>query len=437
MQLRQFIEWARESGALIEVNVPADPYLELARILHALDGKPILFNQLAGYPPWRALSGLCGQRAHFAAALGCEISDLTSRTAWALDNPLPPRVGPNAPCQSVVLPDTDLTRLPIPRYHVLDGGPYITAGIVVVNDPDYGRNAAIHRLMLVDEKRLAIRAVERRGTHTAMSKNLDNLPVAVAVGCPVHSLLAAAMSPPKGIDEFSIANALAPLDLVQCQTVDLQVPAEAELVLEGHITGDRVREGGFPDLTGTMDITRMQRVIEIQNITHREAPIFHTLLPGGLEHKNLMGMPREPTIFTAVDRVCTCTGVYITPGGASWLHAVVQIHKQSEEDGPRAISAAFEGHSSLKHVVVVDTDIDIHSAMDVEWAIATRFQSDRNLVVLTDQGSSSLDPSATKVPDKKSRTAKMGIDATAPLGKARADYERLTYERIDLHRFGL
>jgi UbiD family decarboxylase len=151
-----------------------------------------------------------------------------------------------------------------------------------------------------------------------------------------------------------------------------------------------------------------------------------------MEHKNLMGMPREPTILEAVNQVCRCTGVYITPGGTSWLHAVVQIEKQHGEDGRRAIWAAFQGHGSLKHVVVVDTDVDIYDSADIEWAIATRFQADRDLVVLTEQPGSSLDPSASHTPGHKARTAKMGLDATAPLGAARQGYERVLYGPIDL-----
>jgi 2,5-furandicarboxylate decarboxylase 1 len=230
---------------------------------------------------------------------------------------------------------------------------------------------------------------------------------------------------------------MAETPLVTCQTVDLEVPAEAELILEGRITHVLVDEGPFPDLTGTMDIVRRQPVIEIDHITHRREPIFHALLPAGLEHKNLMGMPREPTIFAAVNEVCKCADVYITPGGASWLHAVVQIEKQCEEDGRRAIWAAFKGHTSLKHVVVVDTDVNIYDSADVEWAIATRFQADRDLVVLADQPSSSLDPSATHMAGQKARTAKMGLDATAPLGERRQGYERAEYASIDLADYGL
>jgi UbiD family decarboxylase len=213
------------------------------------------------------------------------------------------------------------------------------------------------------------------------------------------------------------------------------VPARAELILEGFLTHDETTEGPFPDLTGTLDRTRQQPIVEIQRVTHRQNPIFHALLPGGLEHRNLMGMPREPTIFAAVNAVCRCTGVYITPGGASWLHAVIQIEKQHPDDGRRAIAAAFQGHSSLKHAVIVDTDVDLYDCHDVEWALATRFQADRDLVLMRDQPSSSLDPSATQVPGQKARTTKVGVDATAPLGAARSEYERVRYSAVDLAQY--
>jgi UbiD family decarboxylase len=439
MEIRDFITWARETGSLVEIERAVDPHLELARVMVALDGRPALFHTLTGFPGWRAIAGVCAQRRHFAAALGCTVSDLVHRMAGALARPAPPPVlnsGP-CPCQEVVEAVVDLTRLPIPHYHPDDGGRYVTAGVAVIKDPETGRNVSFHRLMLLDERRFAVRLVEGRGTHTAMGKVTGDLPVAIAVGCPIQVLLAAAMSPPRGVDELSIAHAMLPTPLVRCQTVDLEVPAEAELILEGRITHTLVEEGPFPDLTMTMDGVRRQPVVEINHVTHRRKPVFHALLPGGMEHKILMGMPREPTIFAAVNEVCRCTGVYITPGGASWLHAVVQIEKQHEEDGRRAIGAAFQGHTSLKHVVVVDTDVNLYDSADVEWAIATRFQADRDLVVLTGQPSSSLDPSATQTPGQKARTAKMGLDATAPPGEARRGYERAQYVPVDMAQYGI
>lgn len=436
MDVRRFLEWAGDNEVLVEVNRTVDPDLELARLIFALDGKPVLFRNLDGHPGWRLLSGMCAQREHFAAALDCSVAELIPRMAEALDAPRTPPVLDRGPCQAVVEP-VDLTQLPIPRYHPQDGGPYVTAGVSVVGDPIVGRNVSFHRLMVLDRRRFVARIVEGRGTHTALARVDGDLPVAIAVGAPIQVLLAAAMSPAKGVDELSIAHALAPTPVVRCQTVDLEVPADAELILEGRITGELADEGPFPDLTGTMDRVRRQPIIEIDHVTHRRDPIFHALLPSGMEHKNLMGMPREPTIFAAVNEVCRCTGVYVTPGGMSWLHAVVQIDKQDEDDGRRAIHAAFRGHTSLKHVVVVDGDVDLYDSGDVEWAIATRFRADRDLIVLRDQPSSSLDPSASQRPGHKARTTKMGLDATIPLGVARGGYERVTYQQVDLAEDGL
>jgi 2,5-furandicarboxylate decarboxylase 1 len=437
LDLRSFLHWARKKRLLDEVSAAIDPEREMAALMHARDGRPIVFNVLRRFPGWRGIAGACSQRQFFAAALGCAETDIVHRMAEAISSPLDPPVADSGPCQQVTRRKVDLTKLPVPRYHPRDGGRYVTSGVLVLRDPLYGRNMAFHRLMLLDEHRFGARVVEGRGTHTAWENASGDLEVAIALGCPIQVLLAAAMSPEKGVDELAIAHALADTPLVRCRSVELEVPAEAELILEGRLTHTLANEGPFPDLTGTMDGVRRQPVIEIDRVTHRRDPIFHALLPGGLEHKNLMGMPREPTIYAAVSEVCRCTGVQVTPGGASWLHAVVQIDKKNQEDGRRAIWAAFNGHSSLKHVVVVDTDVDLRDAADVEWAIATRFQADRDLVTLTDQPGSSLDPSASHVPGVKARTAKMGLDATAPLGKARRPFERVTYEQIDPGKYGL
>jgi UbiD family decarboxylase len=258
------------------------------------------------------------------------------------------------------------------------------------------------------------------------------LPVAICIGVSLAVHLAASMSPAPGVDELSVANSLAPTPLVKCVTNDLHVPADAEIVLEGRITHRHVAEGPFMDLTETMDFVRQQPVVEIDLVTHRRDPIFHALLPGGLEHKLLMGMPKEPTIFAEVNRVARCTAVNITPGGTSWLHAVVQIAKAGPDDGRRAVEAAFRGHGSLKHVWVVDTDVDIYNPAEVEWAMATRFQADQDLIVLPEQPGSSLDPSGKHVPGQKSRTAKMGLDCTIPWGADKSKFEKGHYGPVEL-----
>jgi 2,5-furandicarboxylate decarboxylase 1 len=434
MSLRQFIEQARQAGHLIEIRREVSPHLELARVAAVLDGKPTLFHRVRG-SEFPVLVGAGSAREYYALGLGVGAGQLMGKLTDALANPRAPEIVANGACQEVIERDVDLGRLPILTHLPTDPAPYITAGVAVICDPDYGRNVSFHRLMVLGPRTLAARIVEGRGTDTAWRKCGDKLPVAICIGNSLPVLLAASMSPPKGVDELSIANVMSPTPLVRCKTIDLQVPAETEIVLEGHITHTLTDEGPFLDLTETMDFVRQQPVIEIDCITQRRDAIYQALLPGRLEHKLLMGMPKEPTIFAAVNEACECRDVLITPGGTSWLHAIVSIVKRGPEDGRRAIEAAFKGHGSLKHVVVVDDDINIHDPAEVEWAIATRFQADRDLVVLSDQPGSSLDPSATHVPGQKTRTAKMGLDATIPWGANRADYEKVRYAPVDVGEY--
>jgi len=437
VNLREFITQARDRGWLVTIADETDPNLEMARILSAHDGAPILFTRVKG-SPYPVVAGVCSDRAYFALALGVPPDRLLFTLAEALAHPVSPPFVADAPCQEVIEPDVDLTALPILRHLPDDAGPYVTAGVCVIKDPDYGRNVAFHRLLRLDERRFAVRLVEGRGTDTAWRKTQADLEVAICLGVPIQVLVAAATSPPRGVDELSIAHALAPTPLVKCRTTDLEVPAEAEFVLEGRITHRMAAEGPFIDLTETWDIVRQQPIIEIDCITHRRQPIYQALLPGKLEHKLLMGLPREPTIYAAVNQVCDCRNVCLTAGGMYWLHAVVQIAKRHPNDGGRAIEAAFKGHTSLKHVVVVDEDVDLFDPAAVEWAIATRFQASRDLVVLENQPSSSLDPSATHVPGQKARTSKLGLDATipwiAPDGHLRSEEERAAFRRVTYER---
>jgi 2,5-furandicarboxylate decarboxylase 1 len=427
MDMRTFIAELDAAGELHHITTRVSPTFEVARVLARHDGQPLLFEQLEGYPEWRLAAGFVAQRSHFARVLGVEVQALIPRIIDALAHPVKPPLIENAPCQEVVATDVDLERIPIPRYHPLDGGPYITTGVAVIEDPDYGRNLSFHRLMRIGKDRLVGRIVEQRGTDTAWRKLPEGLPMAVCIGLPPHILLAAATSPCKGTDELAIAQAMAPAPATKAWSVPLEIPAYAELVLEGFLTHETAQEGPFPDLSGTMDGIREQPIFRVTTITHRHSPIFHALLPAGLEHKNLMGMPREPTMYAEVNKVARCTDVRITPGGCSWLHAAIQIEPTGPEDAHRAIEAAFRGHSSLKHVVIVDTDVDIHNPSEIEWAIATRFQADRDLMLLEDQPSSSLDPSARQVQGGKTRSAKMGLDATVPWGAPREGYVRVHY----------
>lgn len=429
---RDFLQQSAEQGHLIEINRPVSVEYEMANVANALKTKIVMFNEVIGHPGWRVCANPCALRDYFALDLGTTSAELLHRLADALENPIEPPLVTEAPCQEVIVREPNLNEIPFLFHLAADAGHYCASNVVITKDPELGRNMCYHRLLRVDQRHVAARIVERRGTYNAMQKVEGDLPVAICIGVNLATHLAASMSPPPDVDELSIANALYPTPLVKCLTSDLEVPADAEIVLEGRITRARAREGPFMDLTETMDITRQSPVIEIDLITHRRDPIYHALLPGGLEHKMLMGMPREPTIYSEVNRVARCTGVNITPGGTSWLHAVVQIDKQTEEDGLKAIEAAFRGHSSLKHVWVVDTDVDLYDPAQVEWAMATRFQADRDFYLWEKQGGSSLDPSGLHIPGQKSLTAKAGFDCTVPLNVDRSKFERGSYGKVNL-----
>jgi len=303
---------------------------------------------------------------------------------------------------------------------------------MVAGYPEYGQNLDFHRCMQFSKREMALRVVKTRHFDIFL-QDQGAVDVAICIGVAPNILVAGATSVEIGVDELDIANALEPFNVVKALTSDLMIPAEAEFVIEGTIYRDRRHaEGPFVDLTETQDVIRQEPVMEVKCITHRENPYWHALLPGGLEHKLLMGMPREPTIFREVNQVAKCLDVNINPGGCSWLHAIVQIKKEQEDDGRKAIQAASQGHRSCKHIFVVDEDIDIYDPLSVEWAMATRFQADRDLVMLGRERGSSLDPSATP---GTYDTCKVGFDLTAPLESGGKTYKKVPFPTIDRSEF--
>jgi len=431
---RSFLKQLSKSGELTRIREEVSTEYEMAGIVEALGEKPVVFEKVkeSSIP---VVAGLLSSKEIIARALNLKKEHLLHNLSSAIENPLPPQVVEQGECQEIVEKEVDLTKLPIMRYTEKDGGKYIASAISIVRDPELGRNMCFHRLMLLGKNRFVARIVEERGTDTALKKAGGELDIAICIGNSTAVLLAAATSLPKGVDELGMANALEKTELVKCKTVDLEVPKDCEFVLEGRITKEKTAEGPFLDTTGTIDKIRQQPVIEIKCVTHRENPIYQTLLPGRHEHQFLMGMPKEPTICNEVNKVCECRDVYITPGGCSWLHAVVQIKKKNPDDGKKAIGAAFEGHKSLKHCVIVDDDINIYDPNDVEWAIATRFQADKNVLIVPNQPGSSLDPSGDLTEGKKARTCKMGLDATVPSGKTDKSFTKEHYRKVDLNKF--
>ncbi len=431
MNLREFINRLSESGELRTIAAEVDPHLEMAALLHRLAETPVLFEKIKG-SELRAIGNIFTSRERLAAAVGIPAAEFLARLAEAVKAPQSCPLTQTPACQERVWRRVDLGQMPILKHFEKDGGPYVTSGIVIVSDPEFGRNAAFHRLMVIGRKRLAVRVVEGRGTDMALQHSGGEMEAAICIGAPPHVMLASAMSPAPAVDELEIAQCLAPTPLANCLTNSLQVPAESEIVIEGRFTGEQESEGPFVDLTGTWDFVRRQPVFEVDAITSRQDAMYEALLPGMLEHKALMGVPREADIFRAITRICKCLDVRIMPGGCSWLHAVVQIEKRDDHEPKSVIETAFRAHSSLKRCVVVDPDIDPKDPLAVEWALATRFQADRDTLILPGKPSSSLDPSAHHVPGAKSTGAKLGLDATI---KGDAEhFRRVAYPELGADR---
>lgn len=431
MNLHDTLRRLEARSNLTRIHKPISKTYQIAGVLKKMEPAPVLCEQVAE-SQFSVVGNLYCTKADFAAAFGISVAEIIPVLSRAIENRSPCQAVSQAPCQEVVDLSPDLDRLPILRHCENDGGNYVSSGVVIARHPVYGQNADFHRLMQFSKTEMAVRVV--RGRHfDIFLQELGELDVAICIGVGPNVLAAAATSVELGVNELEIANALSPLQVVRAQTVDLFVPAEAEFILEGTVYRDRKHaEGPFVDLTETQDVIRQEPVLVVKAITHRRQPIWQALLPGGLEHKLLMGMPREPTIFRKVNEVVRCLDVNINPGGCSWLHAIVQIDKQAEQDGRRAIEAAFDGHRSCKHVFVVDGDIDIYNPLDVEWALATRFQGDRDLVIRHSEPGSSLDPSAEP---GSHLTTKLGFDLTKPLNSSGKSFVKEPFPNVDLAHF--
>jgi len=429
---------ARERLALIRPKVALR--FELAAIAKRLDGrKATLFPRPDGHA-MPIVSGLVSDRGWIAEAMGREPNEVLACFEDAARNPVAWQEVKAAPVQEVVHGQVDLSRLlPLPTHNEHDNGPYITAGLVIARNPRTGvQNVAIHRLQLSGPNRLGALLLPR---HTRMfyeAAEADGVPlsVAIVIGVDPLTLLASQAIVPVDHDELEIAGALhgRPLPVVKCLTSELRVPTEAEIVIEGRVL-PRVRapEGPFGEFPQYYSAPGDRHVIEIDVVTHRKDAIFHTIVGGGLEHLMLGAIPREATLLAHLKRSFpNVRDVRLSRGGVCRYHLHVQLAKRQEGEGKNVILGAFAGHYDIKQVIVVDEDVNIHDPAEVEWAVATRFQADRDLVVIAESQGSSLDPSA-----RNGVGAKMGLDATKPLSADPMTFTRIRVpgeEAVDLDK---
>ena len=398
---------------------------EVAAVAARADGGPAVLLENVRGSRFRVVTNLVGTRGRFAQAIGADEGAIHERMSGALSRARRPRVVPGA--RFTENRRRTVRGLPVVTHFEKEPGPFITSSIVHARNPETGRqNSSFHRLMPIDGTHLSVRMVEGRHLHRCFTDARDHgedLRVAITVGVHPAVSIAGAYQHEWGKDEMHIANSLlgGGLTLAKAPYSGLAVPSAAEVVMEGRILRDRTHPEWMVEMLRTYDRPRRQPVFELEALYHRRNPIFHDILSGYSEHRLLMGMPIEAKLRREIRRAYPqARDVCMTNGGCSWLHAVVQIRKRSPADGRRVIRKAFGTHRSLKQVTVVDDDIDPASAEAVEYAVATRFQADRDLVIVRGARGSSLDPSSNQ---RSLRTAKMGVDATRPLNKRPEGFE--------------
>jgi 2,5-furandicarboxylate decarboxylase 1 len=411
MELASFVKVLDEKGMLTRISRPVDPKYEVSTLMKMLDGRVLIFDHVKGYT-MPIIANICSTRDLVAMGLGTRREELIAKLAYAIDHPKKARVIEAEGYEDI---GADLGKLPILTYYPKDGGPYISSGIVASNDKEYGVNLSYHRAEVLGKETLVLRILERH-FDAYIKRGLKDF--AICISSPMQVLVSGAISVDIGISEVEIANALEETPLLR---LDGHLVPPSDIVITAELTGELHDEGPFLDLTETFDIVRKQRVARVKKIYVRKGAMYHAVLPGALEHRVLMGMPREPTIYREVAKVCDVKDVLVTPGGCSWLHGAVSIHKKNPDDGRKAIEAAFKGHKSMKHVFIVDDDIDIHDPNEIEWAMATRFQADKNMIMRREKGSS-LDPSSDM---DTQMTCKVGFDLTIPEG-SKKEFKRPT-----------
>ena len=412
--LRRFLE--RLGFKRVEGEV--DPLYGVTRLLATGEG-PLVFK-VQGSPIECAGNVVASREAVLKALSASSDVEAYEKLLKSMSSPAPLKISGTPRLKKA---PRGLYDSPAVKFYEGDGGPYLTSAIFVACWKDVC-NASIHRVMVVGEREGRVRVVPRhlwRLYRDAVSEGSD-LPVTVVLGVHPAILLASASSPRLGIFEFEVASTLlGGLEAFESPVHGNPVPMGAGVLIEGWLTKESAPEGPFVDATGTLDVVRDQPIFKVKAVYYDPDQVSHVILPAGREHAMLMGFPREAQIWATVSRVVPKVhAVRLTPASGGWLHAVISIEKSHDGDAKNAIMAAFAGHPSLKHVVIVDPDIDVDDPRDVEWAIATRFQADRDLVIIRNARGSTLDPSAPT-----GLTTKLGIDATKPLGRE-AEYEKAT-----------
>lgn len=421
--LRQALVRLSESGSLIGVTRTVDRHLELAAVLwHLAQGPAVFFEQVLG-SSMPAVGNVVNVRSRLASALGITPNEALERLSRSVDEPqLLAEVSP-APCQEDVFEGAaaDLRALPIPTLSERDGGPYLTAAVTIVRHPvTLRQNVAISRVRLLGPRELSVNfAPTHNAAVLAAYAELGRaMPIAIVVGSHPAVQVASQIQGPLGFDELGAAGALfaAPLRVARCRTIDVTVPADSEIVIEGTIApGDVAEEGPFGEFPGTYAEAGRRPRISVHAVTMRRGAVFQVILGArSSEHCITAGLAKEAMLLRTLRTVSpNVTRVLMPEGGTCRFSARVALRSPGPGEAKAVIHAALAAQDLLKHVVVVDDDVDLEDDGEVEWALTTRADYGRDIVIAEGMRGRSIDPVT-----RDGSITKIGIDATYPPGVA-------------------
>jgi UbiD family decarboxylase len=439
--LRGYLSFLEEQGQLLRVKEEVEAKFEIAagiRKTSDVEGPALLFENVKGFPGWRVLGGLFATRKLVALGLGVPQDQMLERYLTLEDKRIPPEMVSSGPVKEIKWTgaQVDLSKLPIVTHAEKDVGPYVTIGVQVGKDPEtHIRNLSIHRMLVLGKDKLSLWAPADhhlgRMILKAEEKN-RGLEVATAIGVEPSLVIGSQAKVPYGIDEYHVAGGLrgAAVKLVKCETIDVEVPAAAEIVIEGvTIPGERVADGPYGEYPGCYSEAKQAPVLKVTAITMRKNPIYQTALTGMpvTENHTLIEYGNAAVVYREVKKIVPeVRAVNMTPGGTFRHHVVVSIKKRAENEGRNVILALLSMGIGLKQVIVVDHDIDPFDPMQVDWAMSTRFQADKDAIIVPRIACSTLDPSC---PENRV-TAGLGIDATAPM-KEHWRFEKVEIPGVD------
>ena len=415
--LRYCLEQFRSANRLLTIKRHVDPRFELPAVMKAAEGsgRAVVFENVKG-SRFQVVNNLAGSRDMLALLFETTPERVINQWIERLKKPIEPRLVSSGLAKEVVKEgsEVDLGELPMVTHCHKDAGPYITAAIVVAKDPDTGiRNVSVNRMQYKGRNKLGIRMMPPQHLGLIQDKSEKkgkNLEIAVAIGNHPFDIFAAATTVDYGVDEFSISSALRkePLQLVKCETVDVEVPATTEIVLEGEIqAGVREPEGPFGDFMQYYVPVMENHVFEVKAITHRRDAIYQTIQAGSLEDTHILALSREAQVYEAVAKVAEVRAVCLAP---TIMNCAISIRKRFEAEPKDVAAAAFKTYSWLKYCVVVDHDVNVFDGNDIWWAMATRSRPDTGLLLLENAPGFPRDPFQI-------HQSKLGIDATAPLNQ--------------------